>query len=165
MNEQDLSSKYTVRRLTEEDIPKALRMCKGNPQYYEHFPPKASAEGIRTDMGAVPNGKDISDKFYLGFIKGRSLVAILDLVLAYPDKNTAYIGFFMLNSVYQGKGVGSQIISEVCDVLRKDFKFVKLAYVQTNEQSAKFWRRNGFVPTGDVKGNENLKLVITQKTL
>ena len=165
MNEQDLSSKYKVRRLTEEDIPKALRMCRSNPQYYEHFPPKASAEGIRIDMGAVPNGKDMSDKFYLGFIKGRSLVAILDLVLAYPDKDTAYIGFYMLNAVYQGKGIGSQIITEVCDLLKKDFKYVRLAYVQTNKKAGEFWRKNGFVPTGEVKQTPTLKLVLAQKIL
>lgn len=35
----------------------------------------------------------------------------MDLILGYPEKNTAFIGLFMTDVRYQHRGVGSQIIS------------------------------------------------------
>lgn len=34
----------------------------------------------------------------------------MDLILNFPDNDTAFIGFFMMNQALQGKGIGSEII-------------------------------------------------------
>ena len=113
MNINELSDVFTVKYLTEQDIPKIMELCKGNPQYYEHCPPDVSEESIRKDMTALPPRKTKDDKHYFGFFEGDSLVAVMDLIEKYPNENTAFIGFFMMNKEYQGKGVGSRIIGSV----------------------------------------------------
>ena len=160
-----LSNTYDIKYLTEQDIPKIMELCKANPQYYEHCPPEASEESIRKDMHALPPKKTKDDKHYFGFFEGDCLVAVMDLIEKYPNENTAFIGFFMMNKAYQEKGVGSRIISEVCDVLRKYFRYIRLGYVSTNMQARNFWMKNGFDHTG-LQSKEILYTVnILEKTL
>ena len=60
----------------------------------------------------------MSDKYYVGFYEDKTLVAVMDLIDGYPNADTAYIGFFMMDPTYQGKQIGTAIISEVTDYLR-----------------------------------------------
>ena len=32
------------------------------------------------------------DKYYIGYYKGKELIAIMDFIMAYPDEKTAFIG-------------------------------------------------------------------------
>ena len=165
MNINELSDVFTVKYLTEQDIPQIMELCKGNPQYYKHCPPEVSEESIRKDMHALPPRKTKDDKHYFGFFDGNSLVAVMDLIEKYPDENTAFIGFFMMNKAYQEKGIGSRIISDVCNVLKKSFTHIRLGYVSTNMQARNFWMKNGFEHTG-LQSKEILYTVnILEKTL
>ena len=101
-------------------------------------------------MQAVPEGKSPEDKYYLGFFKAGRLIAVMDLISGYPDQETAFIGFFMMNMDMQGQGAGSHIIEEVCACLNKYFSYIRLGYVKSNEQSRHFWQKNGFMPTGNI---------------
>ena len=56
--------------MDDSDVPAVLELCSGNPRYYRYCPPPVSGEGIRRDMRVIPDGKDIKDKFYLGFWDG-----------------------------------------------------------------------------------------------
>lgn len=69
-------------------------------------------------MKATPPGIVLSDKYFFGFFEREELVAVMDLVVGYPDQRTSYIGFFMMNPDYQGKHVGTAIIHEVAEYLR-----------------------------------------------
>ena len=44
----------------------------------------------------------------------------MDLITAYPDDETAFIGFFMLNIKYQHKGIASRIIKESIEYLKTE---------------------------------------------
>ena len=165
MNINELSAVFTVKYLTEQDIPKIIELCKGNPQYYKHCPPEVSEESIRKDMHALPPKKTKDDKHYFGFFEGDSLVAVMDLIERFPNENTAFIGFFMMNKAYQEKGIGSGIISEVCDALRKYFRYIRLGCVSTNMQARNFWMKNGFEHTGLQSKEELYTVNILEKTL
>ena len=160
-----LSNTYDIKYLTEQDIPQIMELCKGNPQYYKHCPPEVSEESIRKDMTALPPRKTKDDKHYFGFFDGNKLVAVMDLIEKYPNENTAFVGFFMMNKEYQGKGVGSRIISEMCDVLRKYFRYIRLGYVSTNMQARNFWMKNGFEHTGLQSKEELYTVNVLEKTL
>ncbi len=162
---QELSKTYRISLLHEPDIPAVLKLCSRNPQYYEHCPPYVSPESIRQDMQAVPEGKSPEDKYYLGFFKAGRLIAVMDLISGYPDQETAFIGFFMMNMDMQGQGAGSHIIEEVCACLNKYFSYIRLGYVKSNEQSRHFWQKNGFMPTGIVTKTAAYDIVVMQKNL
>lgn len=166
MNIQKLSSKYTVRRLTEADLDIIYELSVGNPLYYQHCPPNVTKYNALDDMRALPPQMTYDDKYYIGFFEADSLIAIMDIVLQYPNQETAYIGFFMMAKASQGTGIGSFIITECCNFMKmQGYRYVRLGYVKTNPQSKAFWLKNGFEPTGVERDFENYTVVVLQKTL
>lgn len=110
---------------------------------------------MREGLTALPPGKTAADKYYVGFFDGETLAAVLDLVLDYPENGTVFIGLFMLDTAYQGKGVGSSLFSGIVGTLtRRGYKKLRLAIDSGNPQSEAFWTKNGFIKTGEVYPND-----------
>lgn len=150
MNIQNLSNTYSVRTILDCHLKSVYILCKENVIYYEYCPPMVTIDSLKEEMTALPPGKSIEDKYFIGFWQGDVLIAIMDLVDGYPDKHTAYIGLFMMHKHHQGKGLGSNIIQEVQKKLKLwGYKNIELAYALGNEQSKRFWEKNGFIPRGD----------------
>lgn len=140
-----LSTHYTVRRLTQNDIDKVYKLCLGNPLYYEYCPPEVTKESIQKDMTALPDGISLSEKYYLGFFEENSLIAVMDFIDGYPEKEVAFIGFFMTDVSVQNKGVGTEVIQHACKGWKEmGFQAVQLAWVKGNPQAEHFWIKNGF---------------------
>lgn len=166
MNVQDFSGRYEVRRLQEKDIAGIHELCLGNPAYYEHMKSPVSADSIREDMKALPPGIEAKDKYYAGYFQGDELVAVADLILSYPDRQTAWIGFFMMNQKQQGRGIGSGIVADLLKYIKSaGFMYAGLGYVKGNDQSGNFWRKNGFVPTGTERENGDYTVVVMRREL
>lgn len=69
----------------------------------------------------------------------------MDLIDGYPDADTAFIGFFMVNKDLQGQGTGTAIVCDVLAALRAlGYTVVRLGIDKENPQSNHFWRKNGF---------------------
>lgn len=165
MNIELLSTIYTVRKIEEEDIHTVFQLCEKNPQFYEYCPPFVTLDGIREDLKALPKGKTMEDKYYVGFYNNEKLVAVMDLISQYPNDKTAFIGFFMMDIAFQGQGIGSKIIHEVCTYLKQDFDYIRLAYVKGNNQSKNFWYKNNFKPTGVEVETDAYVMVVMQKSI
>ena len=145
-----LSSTYAVRQLTPEDADAVLALAAGNELFYRYHPPLPDRESILSDMTALPPGKGPEDKYFLGLFQGERLTAVMDLILGYPDGSTAYIGFFMVDRAFQGRGTGSALIGDCGEALaRAGYRRLRLAVDRGNPQSAHFWTKNGFVRTGE----------------
>ena len=160
-----LSKKYEVRKLEESDIPQILELCQKNPKYYRHCPPEVSSETIRKDMIMLPPNKTLEDKYYVGFFEDINLVAVMELIDGYPNEETVFIGFFMMNMDFQGQGIGSKIVTEVCEYLSERFSKIRLGYVKGNEQSEHFWLKNSFKKTGVESKQENYTVVVLERGL
>lgn len=147
---QEMSSRFVVKQLDQEDAEDVFALCRTNEIFYQFHPPFATRESILEDMAALPQGKEPKDKYYLGFYDHRRLAAVMDLILDYPQKGTAYIGFFMVDRDYQGRGVGSEIIRDCGACLAGNgYSRLRLAIDQGNPQSEAFWTKNGLVKTGE----------------
>ena len=150
-----LSGRFSVRRLTAADAAAMLALAEKNTVYYRYHRPGASLEDMREGLTALPDGKTAADKYYVGFFDGETLAALLDLVLDYPDAGTAFIGLFMLDTAYQGHGIGSEILSEAAALLaRSGCRKLRLAIDKGNPQSEAFWTKNGFALTGEEYPND-----------
>ena len=161
-----LSGKYTVRKLSEADIPKALSLCEKNTLYYQYCPPFVSEQSIRDDMNALPPGKTMTDKYYVGYFDENRLLAVMDLIIGFPDKTTAFIGFFMTEVDAQGKGLGSAIITELSNAMSGiGIKEVRLGWVKGNPQAEHFWKKNGFVETGATNETEEYTVIVARREL
>ena len=147
--------RFEVKRLNEADADKILHLCMGNPLFYEYHPPLATRESILEDMSALPPQKTYRDKYYVGFYEGDLPVAVLDLILDYPQEETAYIGFFMVDASCQRQGLGSSIVQGIAGSLKEiGFTKIRLAIDEGNPQSEAFWTKNGFVKTGERHPND-----------
>lgn len=145
MEINDLSTIYKVKKLTVTDMDLILTLCKGNPLFYEYHPPIATKKSILADMYALPPQSEEKDKYYIGFFNYDHLIAIMDLILGYPNENTVYIGFFMMHSALQGIGLGSKLIEECIVCLSKvGFCNIELAVDKGNPQSRHFWMKRNF---------------------
>ena len=116
-----------------------------NTIFYKYYHPIVTEESILEDMKALPPQKSYEDKYYVGFFKDKTLVAVMDLILDYPAEKIAFIGFFMTDAEHQKQGVGSKIIREVCSQLKSlEYKKVRLGVDKGNPQSYAFWVKNQF---------------------
>lgn len=165
----NLSSAFpgcTVRALTEADIPEMYALCAGNPLYYEHFGAPLTPESLRADLTVLPPGTTPEQKHFVGLWREDKLTALLDLICDYPAPGTAYIGWFILTAGVQGQGVGSRLIAQLCTALTAvGMKKLRLAYVQTNPQSKRFWEKNGFSPTGEKCDMGSCRAVLMERML
>lgn len=149
MNEKCFSKNYSVRKLQKKDIPFILGLCSKNTLYYEYCPPFVSYESIEEDMNAIPPNVETERKYYVGFYDENKLLAVLDLIDGYPDRNRVFIGFFMCEVSIQNCGVGTEIITEIItellDTIKEyGYKSVQLAWAKGNPQAEHFWMKNGF---------------------
>lgn len=152
MDIRKLSDCFDVRRLCEKDMEQIYFLSCGNTMFYEYHPPFVTRESILEDMEALPPGKGYEDKFYIGFFDGETLVAVMDLIRDFPEKRTVFIGLFMMNPQYQGKGVGSKIIGECISCVQKwGYRSLRLGVDIGNPQSLAFWRKNGFTAISEDK--------------
>lgn len=146
-----LSDRYFIRRLVDADADDILRFCEKNTLYYQYCNATPSKEQVLSDLHIAPPGVEMQDKYYLGFFIEDELAAVLDLIDGYPEKNMAFIGFFMMNADLQGRGLGTGVIGDVCDHLRRmGFSAVRLAIAEDNPQANRFWAKNGFAVIGKV---------------
>ena len=140
-----LSTKYVVRRLDINDVDAVYDMSCKNEIFYKYHPPFVTKQSIVEDMEALPPNKSYDDKYYIGFFEDNTLVANMDLILGYPTEDIAFIGLLMTNVLYQNKGVGSQIVRDVCTYLKLlGYKKVRIGVDKENPQSNSFWNKNGF---------------------
>lgn len=154
LNEKLLSTKYDVRKLTVDDLNCVYELCCGNPLFYEYHPPFVTIDSITEDMYALPPGKAMEDKYFIGFFSDESLVAVMDLIIGYPKDSAAFIGFFMMNRAMQAKGVGSSIISDCLSCLKNcAITKVRLGVDKGNPQSFHFWSKNQFLVDASYDGD------------
>ena len=93
MNINNLSKKFSVKELNIDDAKDIYDLQIENPMYFEFCPPAASIDSIIEDMKVLPPNTTYEDKFYIGFFDDNILIAVMDLILHYPNKETAFIGF------------------------------------------------------------------------
>lgn len=150
MNERDFSTQYIVRKLLPADCSAIFALCSRNELFYQYHPPFVTMESILADLSALPPGKTNADKYYIGYFQGDLLIAVMDLILHYPENNVAFIGFFMTNRAVQNQGVGSMIVNDCAQLLSaNDFCKIRLAIDKGNPQSEAFWIKNHFAKTGE----------------
>ncbi len=145
LNVSDFSEKYEVRELAESDISAILSLELSNPLYYDYCPPLPTVEDIKEDMNAFPEALGRENKYYAGYFNLNRLIAVIDLLVNYPQDGIAFIGFFMVDKEYSGNNIGSDIIDELMNYLKESgIHTVRLGYVIGNPQSEHFWKKNRF---------------------
>lgn len=117
-------------------------------------------------MKALPPNKEAFDKHYVGYYEGEKLIAVMDLIMEYPDETTAFIGFFMTAVSVQNMGIGSSIVDDLCRYLSDiGLLSVRLGWVKGNPQAEHFWHKNKFMETGITNESDNYTVIVAQRIL
>ena len=154
LNIEGITARCKVRLLTPEDVPALLDLAAWH------------MEGFLEDLTNLPPRTTPEDKYYAGYFRDGRLIGALDLITGFPAPETAFVGFFMLHKDVQGAGLGSALIGDLLAFLKDaGFRAVRLMYVKGNPQSAAFWTKNGFTPTGVEPKQENYTQVVLERTL
>lgn len=160
------SEKYQVRALTEQDVGAIYELSRKNNLYYEYCPPYVTRDSILSDLVALPLGKLPDDKYYVGFFRGETLLAQMDLIADYPERAMAYIGLFMMEASVQQAGIGTRIVEDLCRHLAEEgIRTVRLCWVKGNPQAEHFWRKNQFVPIRETQSMSGQTVVLAERRL
>ena len=153
-----------VRLLDEKDVELIYGLGVTNPSFYASngfVPDKNRSKG---DLRLLPRGKASDDKYFAGFFLPGRMIAAVDLIDGYPDRRTAFIGFFMVNGSLRGKGTGTKIIDGLMNCLKNQgFHFAQLAYESDNRAAEAFWRKNGFETQRTVE-TEQGRLIVARRS-
>ncbi len=149
---QSLATDYEVRRITEAEISDVYRLCKSNKRYYRAMRSVPTRESLTEVISDIPGDAGTENKFFVGFYEDGDLIALMDLITEYPEKNAAFIGWFMVEGNMQGQGIGSRIFADVRASLKGwGFDRVSLGCVKENAEAIAFWEGQGFKATGEEK--------------
>ena len=161
-----LSGRYHIRPMEAADADDILALCRGNALYYRYCGMEATREQVLTDLHLAPPEVDPGDKHYVGFYQDGALAAVMDLIDGYPEERDCFIGFFMMNKSLQGRGIGSELIREVCACLGENgYGAVRLGIDKANPQSTHFWKKNGFAVIRQVEQQGGTVLVARKSLL
>lgn len=149
-----LSTDFDVRRITEADISDVYNLCRSNRRYYHSIGQKPSRQRLTEVISELPESAEDSQKFFVGFYQDEELYGVLDLITGYPEKDDAFIGWFMVDASHQRQGIGSQIFADVRAAMKaQGFDRLTLQCPAAGEEALTFWKNQGFTAGEEKDGN------------
>ena len=87
------------------------------------------------------------------------LIALMELITGYPEKDDAFIGWFMVDAAMQGQGIGSRIFADVRAAMKgQGYDYLSLGCVRENREAIAFWESQGFHPTGETADRDGYQV-------
>jgi hypothetical protein len=105
----------TYTQITSKTLyPEILQVYKSNQDYFDLSETSSiNFAQIDKDVHAKPDIVASEDKkYFLIKDKQNKPIAILDYLLNYPDKNTVFLGFLLVDKTCQSQGIGRAILKE-----------------------------------------------------
>ena len=166
LNISMLSSEYTVRKITEADISDVYHLCRNNRRYYRYAGLKPTMRNLTDVISEIPEGSAPEDKHFVGFYEGEDLIAILDLITGYPEKNDAFIGWFMVEADRQNQGIGSSIFADIRAAMKgQGYDYLSLGCLEKNKEACAFWEKQGFKYNGRKSETEGRTVLIMERDI
>ena len=118
----------------------------------------------------LPPSKTLDDKFIYGVYRNKKIVALLDILRDYPEKDIWWIGLMLIHPLYRGSGLGRTIYSAVeGSIHQMGVKEIRLGVLEENASGYGFWQRMGFIQIdskpGRVFGKKIHTVQIMSKTI
>lgn len=130
-----------------------VRLVADNGGYSERIHGRSAlptdAEEILTER---PPTLRADRKHVLGLFDDEELVAVADVLRGYPSADFAYLGLLQVAARCHGQGLGRALHEHVLALVRTwpEVVTIRLAVADPNRaQADPFWRRLGYVPTGE----------------
>ncbi len=138
---------YSIHCLTPEDAPALQRLfekCQDYMLLVDGHP--AGPDAAAGEFEDRPPGKSVEDKFLFGIMDARNeMIGELDVLRAYPDESTWWIGLLLLDPNVRSQGIGERALEGVAAYAKTNGgRAIMLGVVAENERADRFWCRSGF---------------------
>lgn len=141
---------FAARALTAADLDALYALCQSQPDYYRHLGEPLTRDKLTRSLATLPPDARRENKHFIGFWQQGSLKAALEIIFAYPDKETVLLGLLMVDKSAQGAGIGTAIAQKLAAVAAElGYREIILSYAEGNAQSRAFWLKNGYQETGE----------------
>ena len=142
---ETLSTEYAVRRITEADISDVYKLSRSNSRYYRSIGQRPSRQRLTEVISEPGEDAGASKNIFTGFYSGNELIAVLDLITGYPEKDDAFIGWFMVSAAHHRKGIGSQLFADIRAAMKaQGYDHLTLSCPAAAEDAVAFWENQGF---------------------
>lgn len=143
---QDKLKEFKVVPISKGNVQDVWELIRRNVYFYSKTQGhETTLEECMDNITALPRGRGMEHKTYVGIYKEEELVAVVDLIEGFPDEMTAYLGLLILNVKSQGNGIGKRILEAIIrTALEKRFEYIELACHEVNEKGFAFWSKSGF---------------------
>ena len=164
---ESLSTQYSVKRISEEDITAVYRLARSNSRYYEYLHTVPTRESLTEVITKLPDGTSPGSKYFVGFRSEEGvLVAVMDLITGYPEADDAFVGWFMVDGEMQGRGIGSDIFADVrASMKAAGFDYMALAVVKENREALRFWKDQGFTVRKESVSDEGYDVYLMDREI
>ena len=151
-----LSTALILRLLRGEPPEMAALQCvlEMAPAYYQSMtgapPCGALAQSMFTSL---PPDKTYDDKFVWGLYAGDAMIGCADVIRGYPVRDKALIGLLLLAEPWQRRGLGRAFATlvEHAIVAWDEISTLRLGVAVSNPGAHIFWRKMGYLETGETK--------------
>ena len=102
---------------------------------------------------SVPDGYSTADLFPLGFFVDDEMIGAGGVLRRWNAPNKAIIGLLVFDPQWRGRGYGRVAVEHI-EALAQTWPAIdqlRIAVVRTNSDVLGFWRKVGFVETGEIK--------------
>ena len=162
----------TLRQLTGaiDEMTALQRVLEAAPAYFETVTglPPGNAEAQST-FSALPPDKHYDDKFVWGLYAGDQMIGCADVIRGYPVRAKAVIGLLLLAERWQRRGFGRAFALLIEQVIAgwPEIATLRLGVIERNASALTFWRKLGYVETGEVKNDPAFasNVVVLEKAL
>ena len=143
---KSLSSDFEVRRIEDDGVASVINLLRGNRRYYRELGIKHGSRNLTDLISSLPEGDDERKTNFVGFYDtDNKLIAVLELIINYPENGKAFIGWFVVDATRQRQGIGSQLFADIRATLSaQGFENLELRVQKNNEIAIDFWTSLGF---------------------
>ena len=135
---------YPVRRLSREEIPRALELCWR--MFLEFEAPEYSPEGIAAFRASLDNPERNRQMDYYGAFDGETLVGVLSM------RAPRHIGGFFVDAAHHRRGIGRRLF----EAMRQDYARQEFT-VNSSPYAVEVYRHLGFEPADTEQVTDGLR--------
>src|SRR6266576_3626504 len=160
----------TLRLLTgkADEMAALQQVLVAAPTYFHTVTglPPGPAEAQST-FTALPPGKDYDDKRVWGLYARNDMIGCADVIRGYPMRDKAVIGLLLLALHWQRRGFGRAFALLVEQVIAAwpEITMLRVGVVEQNVGALAFWRKLGYVETGEVRRAAERDVIVLEKPL
>ena len=145
---------FNIEAVTLDNLEKYENIFYSNTDYFMITDGRPATKKDCTETIEYADNFPVGICQLIGFSKNEQAIAFLSLLEGYPNKNTLYIGLFLIDKQFQKKTIGAKIIDKVIDIaFESDYKSIKLSVQDNNVSGYPFWQKFGFKKVKRTKCN------------